>query len=97
LLQRTAGGFTVEMWNYDAQAMQYQPPKSGPPDTVRVRDMVYVVRSDSVVRDVVYINTTVKETKYLPEGAVTQGPADTGSDDPPSTTAPESPGKRNRP
>lgn len=77
LLEQTGDGLTVEMWNYDEQAMRYEPPDMGPPDTVRVRDMVYVVRSDSVVYDVVYINKTVEETTYIPEeGPVSPAPSE---------------------
>jgi hypothetical protein len=68
LLDKGADGFTLEMWDYDEQAMQYQSPPTGPPDTVRTRDLVYVVRSDSIVYDVVYINRKVEETKYIPQG-----------------------------
>jgi len=68
LLEKDANGFTFEMWDYNPQAMQYQAAPGGPPDTVRTRDLVYVVRSDSVVYDVVYINRTVEETEYIPQG-----------------------------
>lgn len=68
LLERNEDGFTMEMWDYDPDAMQYEAPPTGPPDTVRTRDVVYVVRSDSVIYDVVYINKTVKETEYVPQG-----------------------------
>jgi hypothetical protein len=68
LLERDAGGFTMEMWDYSPAAMQYEAPPTGPPDSVRTRDVVYVVRSDSVVYDVVYINKTVEETEYVPQG-----------------------------
>lgn len=77
LLEKAGEGLTVEMWGYDKQAMQFEPRDMGPPDTVRVRDMVYVVRSDSVVYDVVYINKTVEETTYIPEeGPVSSAPSD---------------------
>ena len=81
LLERTDRGLTVEMWNYDESKMQFEPPDMGPPDTVRVRDMVYVVRSDSVVYDVVYINKTVEETTYIPE----EGPVSSAPPPPEST------------
>lgn len=68
LLEKDANGFTFEMWDYDRQAMQYQAAPGGPPDTVQTRDLVYVVRSDSVIYDVVYINRTVEETEYIPQG-----------------------------
>ncbi|WP_263786386.1 hypothetical protein [Salinibacter grassmerensis] len=68
LLEKDANGFTFEMWDYTPQAMQYQAAPGGPPDTVQTRDLVYVVRSDSVIYDVVYINRTVEETEYIPQG-----------------------------
>lgn len=76
LLDKGADGFTLEMWDYDEQAMQYQSPPTGPPDTVRTRDLVYVVRSDSVIYDVVYINRKVEETKYIPQGPTSALPSD---------------------
>jgi hypothetical protein len=75
LLEKEADGFTMEMWNYEEQAMQHTAPPAGPPDTVRTRDVVYVVRSDSVVYDVVYINRTVEETKYVPQGPTSALPS----------------------
>lgn len=75
LLEKEADGFTMEMWNYEEQAMQHTAPPAGPPDTVRTRDLVYVVRSDSVVYDVVYINRTVEETKYVPQGPTSALPS----------------------
>lgn len=78
LLEREAGGFTVEMWDYNPELMQYQSAPTGPPDTVRTRDLVYVVRSDSVVYDVVYINKTVKETEYIPQGPTSSLPPSDG-------------------
>jgi hypothetical protein len=74
LLERDADGFTMEMWDYDPDAMQYEAPPTGPPDSVRTRDVVYVVRSDSVVYDVVYINKTVEETEYVPQGPTSSAP-----------------------
>jgi hypothetical protein len=68
LLEKDANGFTFEMWDYNQQAMRYQAAPGGPPDTVQTRDLVYVVRSDSVIYDVVYINRTVEETEYIPQG-----------------------------
>jgi hypothetical protein len=75
LLEKTGEGLTVEMWGYDKQAMQFEPPPTGPPDTVRVRDPVYIVRSDSTVYDVVYIQKTVEKTEYVPEGPLSSAPA----------------------
>lgn len=74
LLERDADGFTMEMWDYDPADMQYEAPPTGPPDSVRTRDVVYVVRSDSVVYDVVYINKTVEETEYVPQGPTSSAP-----------------------
>lgn len=75
LLEKAGDGLTIEMWEYDKQAMQFEPPPTGPPDTVRVRDPVYIVRSDSTVYDVVYIQKTVEKTEYVPEGPLSSAPA----------------------
>lgn len=91
LLEKSADGFTFEMWDYDEQALRYQAPPTGPPDTVRTRDLVYVVRSDSVIYDVVYINRTVEETEYIPQGPTSALPEErregSGEGRPSSTTA----------
>ncbi len=76
LLEKTASGFTFEMWDYDEQALRHQAPPGGPSDTVRTRDLVYVVRSDSVIYDVVYINRTVEETEYIPQGPTSALPGE---------------------
>lgn len=93
LLEKDSEGFTIEMWGYNTQAMEHQAPPAGPPDTVRTRDLVYVVRSDSVIYDVVYINKTVKETEYVPQGPTSAVPSETGSGTgearDPEATAPE--------
>jgi len=68
LLERGDETFTVQMWDYNSAAMQYEPRPAGPPDTLRTRDLLYVVRSDSVVYDVVYVEKTVEETEYIPGG-----------------------------
>lgn len=80
LLEKDANGFTFEMWDYDPQAMQYQAAPGGPPDTVQTRDLVYVVRSDSVIYDVVYINRTVEETEYIPQGPTSALPKEQRND-----------------
>lgn len=94
LLEKDSEGFTIEMWDYNPQAMEHQAPPAGPPDTVRTRDLVYVVRSDSVIYDVVYINKTVKETEYVPQGPTSALPSETeggetGEARDPEATAPE--------
>lgn len=91
LLEKNADGFTFEMWDYNEQALRYQAPPTGPPDTVQTRDLVYVVRSDSVIYDVVYINRTVEETEYVPQGPTSALPEDqregTGGESPSSSGA----------
>lgn len=71
LFERDGDAFTMQMWDYNPMAMQYAPRPAGPPDTVLTRDLLYVIRSDSVLYDVMYINRTVEETVYIPEGAPT--------------------------
>ena len=71
LLERDQQGITVQMWDYNPSAMRYQPPPSGPPDTLRTRDLLYIVRSDSVLYDIVYIDRSVEQTEYIPEGEPT--------------------------
>lgn len=82
LLEKDGNGFTFEIWDYNPQGMQYQAAPGGPPDTVQTRDLVYVVRSDSVIYDVVYINRTVEETEYIPQGPTSALPEEqpNGSD-----------------
>ena len=93
LLKKDSDGFTIEMWDYNPQDMEYQAPPAGRSDTVRTRDLVYVVRSDSVIYDVVYINKTVKETEYIPQGPTSAVPpeagGETGEARDPEATAPE--------
>ncbi|NBB75597.1 MAG: hypothetical protein GVY35_18290 [Bacteroidetes bacterium] len=71
LFERSGSAFTVQMWDYQPLAMNYTPRPAGPPDTVLTRDLLYVIRSDSVLYDVMYINRTVEETVYIPEGGPT--------------------------
>lgn len=80
LLDRDEQGFTVQMWDYEEEAMEYQAPPTGPPDTVLTRDMLHIVRSDSVLYDKVIINRTVEETEYIPEDAPAAALPDTSSD-----------------
>ena len=77
LLDRDETGFTVQMWDYDPEAMEYHEPPTGPPDTVLTRDMLHVIRSDSVLYDQVIINRTVEETEYIPEDEPTSALPDT--------------------
>lgn len=66
---RDANGFTMQLWDYDEAAMQYEPsPVLVEADTVSRRDILHVVRSDSVIYDMFYLFKSVEETVYLPEG-----------------------------
>lgn len=66
---RDANGFTMQLWDYDEAAMQYEPsPVLVEADTVARRDILHVVRSDSVIYDMFYLFKSVEETVYLPEG-----------------------------
>lgn len=66
---RDANGFTMQLWDYDEADMQYEPsPVLVEADTVARRDILHVVRSDSVIYDMFYLFKSVEETVYLPEG-----------------------------
>lgn len=80
LFERDEETFTVQMWDYNSAAMQYEPRPAGPPDTLRTRDVLYVVRSDSVVYDVVYLEKTVEETEYIPGGPTSEMRIDRSND-----------------
>jgi hypothetical protein len=102
LLERDQQGITVQMWDYNPNAMQYQPPPSGPPDTLQTRDLLYIVRSDSILYDVVYINRSIEQTEYIPEGGPTSfrqptpsGASNTGSSETASEAEPNEEPRRN--
>lgn len=66
---RNENGFTMQLWDYNEDAMQYEePPVLAEADTVARRDILHVVRSDSVIYDMFYLFKSVEETVYLPDG-----------------------------
>ncbi len=65
---RNENGFTMQLWDYNEDAMQYEePPVLAEADTVARRDILHVVRSDSVIYDMFYLYKSVEETVYIPD------------------------------
>ncbi|RMF59674.1 MAG: hypothetical protein D6746_07970 [Bacteroidetes bacterium] len=71
--ERTGAGFTMQMWEYQPEAMRYVPPPPSEPDTLIQRDVIHVVRSDSVLYDMLYLYHVIEETEYIPEAAISAG------------------------
>ena len=73
LLERNEDAFTFQMWDYQEGALSYAKPPPPVPDTVGVYDMLYVLRSDSLIIadttlfDVIYLHHKVEETIWMPD------------------------------
>ena len=87
LFERNDEAFTFQMWDYQEQALSYAPPPPAQPDTVNTYDMLYVLRSDSLVIsdttlfDVVYIKKKVEEVIWMPDIPQNRGDLWTRSSD----------------
>lgn len=80
LLQRGQNGLMFQLWGFDEQSMQFREKPPGIPDTLTVFDLLFVTRSDSLIRadttlyDLLYLTRTVQDTVYFPVGTTTMPP-----------------------
>ncbi|QXD15899.1 hypothetical protein GQ464_002825 [Rhodocaloribacter litoris] len=86
--ERTNAGFTMQMWEYQPEAMRYVPPPPAEPDTLIQRDVIHIVRSDSVLYDMLYLYHVIEETEYIPEAAISAGFVPGRPENRPATPAP---------
>lgn len=68
---RDSTGITFEMWGYDESMLQYTPPPPPVPDSVITYDVVYIVKTDTLViadttfYDFMYVYKTVSDTVFM--------------------------------
>jgi len=70
-LDRDSTGITFEMWGYNESMLQYTPPPPPVPDSVMTFDVVYIVKTDTLViadttfYDFMYVYKTVSDTVFM--------------------------------
>lgn len=75
--ERDGEGFTFQMWDYDPTAFNFNRRPRGENDTIPLFDLLYVhvvdstIKADTVLYDVIYIDTRIEEIHYIPEPAST--------------------------
>jgi hypothetical protein len=70
--ERDADGFTFQIWDYDQTAFNFNRRPRGENDTIPLFDLLYIhimdsiVKADTVLYDILYLETRVEETHYIP-------------------------------
>ena len=72
--QRDDSGVTFEMWGYNIDSLDFNPPPPAVPDSITTYDLLHVFHSDTLIRadstmfDLIYVYKTVVDTVYFGEG-----------------------------
>ena len=73
LFERDDEAFSFQMWDFEERSLSYTPPPPAVPDTVNAYDMLYLVRSDSLIIsdttlfDVFFVSKKVEEVIWMPD------------------------------
>jgi hypothetical protein len=71
--ERDIDGFTFQIWDYDPYAFSFNSRPRGENDTIPIFDLMYIhvidstIKADTVMYDILYIDTRIEEIHYIPE------------------------------